>query len=612
MRADPYPLKQVMSWERRYIIPTFQRDYEWTREDQWELLADDLEAVAERLRVERHHAELAGKPAAKADESVSPHFLGAIVLDRLTPLTAGGLDLRSVIDGQQRLTTLQLLIRALLDVAIEHDSPKVRQLRRLLRNPDDVVDSDEEIHKLWPRRRDRTVWVDAMVDEPAGTPGSHRYLAARDYFAGRVRAAVADADDGDAALALVIDAALDMFRIVVIDLDDNDDAQVIFEVLNGRQTPLSSADLVKNLLFLRAEQQGVPDIEKLYADHWEQFDDEWWKTKVGRGHAARQHTNVMLSAWLTAASGEAAHPDRLYGQVRRYVTAQGVTVPEILTEISAYASHYKAYQGAPRESDERVAVAYDRMRVLGANTALPLVLWLRESWKSGGLTGDEFRDSIVAIESYLVRRVAVGSNTRAYNQTFRDVLTEVAGDASSAPTVSAVLGALDGSASWPTDDDVLAAFEERKFYDNVAGYVIKLLLGGIEEQMRADSKHTEKVSINYDDLTIEHILPRDWQKHWPLEGEGADLVVAEQRRTRYCHRIGNLTLLNGSLNSKQSNHPWPKKRPELAAFSLLRLNADLVNNPLWDEWDEDAIKARASHLADVAIKVWPRPAAGEE
>lgn len=601
-----------MSWERRYIIPTFQRDYEWTQEDQWELLADDLDAVAERLRAERHHAELANQPVAKADEKVSPHFLGAIVLDRLTPLAAGGLDLRSVIDGQQRLTTLQLLIRALLDVAIEMDSPKVRQLRRLLRNPDDVVDSPEEIHKLWPRRRDRPVWADAMADAPQATASSHRYLAAREYFADRIRSAVEDADDGDAALALLIDAALDMFRIVVIDLDDNDDAQVIFEVLNGRQTPLSSADLVKNLLFLRAEQEGVPDIEALYETHWEQFDDDWWKTRVGRGHAARQHTNVMLSAWLTSASGEAAHPDRLYGQVRRYVTSKGVTVPSTLTEISAFANHYRAYQGDPREKDERVAVAYDRMRALGANTALPLLLWLREAWSTRDVADAEFRASVVAIESYLVRRAAVGANTRGYNQTFRDVLALGSKSADPANEVIDALAALDGSAAWPTDDEVRTAFEERRFYDNVAGYVIKLLLGGIEEQMRAASKHTEKVTIDYDDLTIEHILPRDWQKHWPIDGEGADLIVAEQRRARYCHRIGNLTLLNGSLNSKQSNKPWPKKRPELAQFSLLRLNADLVTDPVWETWDEDTITLRSQRLADVAIKVWPRPPTAAE
>ena len=308
MRADPYPLHQVFALERRYIIPTFQRDYEWTREEQWELLAEDLESVAERLAVERRHAEALGGNPARADESVSPHFLGAIVLDRMTPERAGGVDLRSVIDGQQRLTTLQLLLRALLDVAIELDSPRQRQLRRLLQNPDDIAEHPEEVHKLWPRRRDRAVWVRAMSDGALAKEGDqHRYLAARAYFGERIRAA-AGSEDPQSQLDLLVDACQGLFRIVVIDLDDNDDAQVIFEVLNGRQTPLSSTDLVKNLLFLRAEQQQVEDIEALYEARWEQFDDDWWKTSVGRGHAARQHSSVMLSAWLTATFGGARTP----------------------------------------------------------------------------------------------------------------------------------------------------------------------------------------------------------------------------------------------------------------------------------------------------------------
>ena len=607
MRADPYPLRQVLAQERRYVVPTFQRNYEWTQDGQWELLADDLEAVAERLGQERHHAEVTGGNIAKADERVSPHFLGAVVLDRLPPDRAGGIDLRSVIDGQQRLTTLQLLVRALLDVAIEEDSSRQRSLVRLLRNPDDVADLPHEVHKLWPRRKDRVTWADAMADSPSGEHAAHRYFQARTYFASRLRSAISE---GVVNLDLLVDACLEMFRIVVIDLDDNDDAQVIFEVLNGRQTPLSSADLVKNLLFLRAEQQQVPDVEDLYERHWEQFDADWWQIRVGRGHAARQHANIMLSAWLTIASGEPAHPDRLYGQVRRHLDFTGAKIPDVLAEISAYAQHYRAYQAALPESDERIAEAYERMRTLGSNTALPVVLWLREQATSGRLQAVDHRDAVVDLESYLVRRVAVGANTRSYGLTFRDLLTEsmgVTGNSTDIAThVRATLAGLTGSAAWPTDAEVAEAFATRKYYDNVAGYVIKMLLAGVEEHLRTGTAQTERLNVEYDDLTIEHILPQAWGTHWPLDGEGAALVLAGQNRDAHVHRIGNLTLINGSLNSSQSHKPWAEKRAELAKFSSLRLNNDLVLNESWDTWDEDAITRRAVELANIACKVWPR------
>ena len=523
------------------------------------------------------------------------------------PERAGGLDLRSVIDGQQRLTTLQLLVRALLDVAHESESLRQRQLRRLLRNPDDVTNTPEEVHKLWPRRRDRQIWVTAMADETGDEP-DHLYLEARRYFAGRVQTFVDEDGDGSTSLDLIIDACLDMFRVVVIDLDDNDDAQVIFEVLNGRQTPLSSADLVKNLLFLRAEQQSIPDVEDLYDSHWSQFDDDWWKLNVGRGHAARRHTSLLLSAWLTACSGEAAHPDRLYGQVRRHLDRTTMTIPGVLQEISSYATHYRAYQQGDDLLDPRAEAAMDRMRRLGANTALPLLLWAREQLAHSRISTEDHQRIVLDVESYLVRRVVTGANTRGYNQLFRELLsTTQRADSEPADALRVALVSLEGSTRWPDDEQVEQAFVDRPFYDNVAQYVIRLLLSAIEDELRAQERFTESLSIDYDGLTIEHVLPQSWHQHWPIAGEGAELALAEQRRQAQVNKLGNLTLINGSFNSAQSNRPWPDKRAELARFSSLRLNNELVHSEEWADWDEQAIEKRGRLLARRACRVWHRP-----
>ncbi len=172
MQAYTYELKQILTPERRYVIPTFQRDYEWTRDGQWQLLFEDLDTAAERLGQARARAVATGASQANAEKMVSPHFLGAIVCDQL-PSPAGGLDLRAVIDGQQRLTTLQLLVRGVLDVLQEQNSPRVKQVRRLLENPADVVQHAYETHKLWPRRKDRLVWPDAMGD---ALPAAHDHL----------------------------------------------------------------------------------------------------------------------------------------------------------------------------------------------------------------------------------------------------------------------------------------------------------------------------------------------------------------------------------------------------------------------------------------------------
>lgn len=417
MNADTYELKTILTFERRYVIPTFQRDYEWTEDGQWSLLFDDLETVADRLEEARRNAELSGEPLTKAEKRVAPHFLGAIVIDGL-PHSPGSLDLSSVIDGQQRLTTIQLLLRSVLDVLLERESQRAPQVKRLIQNPADVVLDVDERYKLWPRRRDRDVWRVAMEDEVPESKG-HLYFEARKYFADRARTAMTALDGTDRTDALV-DALLSLFKLVVIDLDDNDDAQVIFEVLNGRQTPLSATDLVKNLLFLRAELNDETELEDLYDKHWAHFDDAWWKMEIGRGHAARGRRDVLLSSWLTAESGTEVNVGHLYREVRQYLIGEHKIV-DILASLSQSAGAFRKIFERPSTLPERMAEAYRRTELLSVTTALPLLVWLR-TLPPGQITREGHLRAVTAIDSWIVRRLIIGANTRGYGKKFVDVL----------------------------------------------------------------------------------------------------------------------------------------------------------------------------------------------
>ena len=371
VEAKTYPLQEILKPERRYIIPTFQRDYEWTLEGQWKLLFEDLESTADRLLEVRGSGDDGSKLKSK-EQNISPHFMGAIVCASL-PFATGGVALRSVIDGQQRLTTIQLMMRGLLDVLTESSSDRTMSVRRMLFNPDDVLEAAEEIYKLWPRRKDREVWPLAMGDSvPAyDSKSDHLYLQARKFFsdASRDYVLLEDGTVDSARLVALADAVSSLFKLVVIDLDDNDDAQVIFEVLNGRQTPLSAIDLVKNLLFLRGE-LAEEDVEDLYDKHWAQFDDDWWKKEVGRGHAQRGRRDVLLSVWLTAATGSEANVGHLYREARAYLDS-GPTTEEVLEQLSTFAVAYReVYEALPVE-DERLAAAYRRINALDITTAIP-------------------------------------------------------------------------------------------------------------------------------------------------------------------------------------------------------------------------------------------------
>lgn len=612
--AKTYPLQDILKPERRYIIPTFQRDYEWTEDGQWRLLFEDLASTADRL-LEARTNSAGGTTLAATEKTVSPHFLGAIVCASM-PFPTGGVALRSVIDGQQRLTTAQLLVRGLLDVLAETGSERTKSVRRMLRNPADVVESPEEVHKLWPRRRDRDVWPTAMDDTvPSFAKGDHLYLQARQFFANAAReyATTEDQASDPARLTALADALASLFKLVVIDLDENDDAQVIFEVLNGRQTPLSAIDLVKNLLFLRGE-LAEDDVDTLYDLYWARFDDVWWKQEVGRGHAARGRRDVLLSAWLTAVTGQEASIGHLYREAREYLDG-GPSTEHVLAELSQYAEAYRVIYGAAPVEDDRLGIAYERIKSLDITTAVPLLAWLR-TLPTETLEPDDHVRAVRAVESWALRRVWVGWQTRGYGSHLTRVLREAkAAAVKEADLVEAVVSGLQGGVlAWPTDSDIADAFDTRRFYDNLTQTRIRLLLAAIDVQLRAENPHEPAGALVYDDLQIEHLMPRKWRAYWPVTGPDGRLLVADdtdpvwvtrsEERGRHLDRIGNLTLVTGTFNRDVSNRSWDVKAPEFAKQKSLALNYPIAQSP---DWNEQRIQARAQELAAVAARIWPPP-----
>lgn len=615
MDAKTYPLQEILKPERRYIIPTFQRDYEWTRDGQWRLLFEDLATTAVRL-LEVRNSEATGSSLKTKEQSISPHFLGAIVCAGL-PFSTGGVALRSVIDGQQRLTTVQLMIRGLLDVLQKVGSDRVKSVRRMLFNPDDVVESPEEIYKLWPRRKDRELWPIALADDvPGDDSGEHLYLEARQFFADSALDFALNPEGNleEDRLGALADALSSLFKLVVIDLDDNDDAQVIFEVLNGRQTPLSAIDLVKNLLFMRSELDDE-DVDTLYDKYWAQFDDEWWKQEVGRGHAQRGRRDVLLSVWLTAATGSEANVGHLYREARDYLD-DGPGTEAILQELSTFAKAYRViYNAAPCE-DADLAVSYARIRSLDITTAVPLLAWLR-TVDPTLLPLEEHVRAARAIESWALRRAFVGWQTRGYGTHLSRVLREAKRAAEKDVDIAdaVVVGLQGGVLDWPTDGDIRSAFQERKYYRGMSQARIRLLLGSIDERLRADDPNEPPASIEYDSLQIEHVMPQKWEKHWQVTDEDGSHVAEDPadsnwlslsaERNRIVDRIGNLTLVTSSFNGSVSHLGWSTKKTEFEKQKSLVINYDLAQSKTWDE---ASIAERAEDLATVVLTIWPSAA----
>ncbi len=617
MKADTRTLQGVLHGDRQFIVPVYQRPYVWTQEAQWKPLWDDIESTVGRLAEVRKSGFQHDQDAASADTSAPPHFLGAVVIEQ-SPTRTGDVETRLVVDGQQRLTTVQLLLRGVLDAVeeVEVSKPLRAKLRKAIRNDADVV-PDDKLHKVDPRPTERAEFLAAMADERPDDEGS-KFAAARSYFADSARGFLADPrapEDpyGQGSVleqraSLLTATLVGLVKLVVIDLEDTDDAQVIFEALNARSTPLSATDLVKNLLFMRARAQHQ-DPQELYDSLWKRFDDEseWWLGLVGVGHAQRARQDWLLGDWLIAQRGQVINVGRLYGEFRDWLERSGTKPVDALTTLNDFADAYEMLHGRKPGVSDGERLAYQRIDTLNIAAATPLLLWLLVQ-PSDVLDPAERELTFRAIESYVVRRMATKYQTRAYGTVFAELL-KVAQDAPEHPGKAVIAALRDAPHGyvWPSAGEIEDSFREGRYYGpgGINQERLRLLLSGIDARLQETAPKSEPVSIDYGQLQVEHLIPQKWREYWPVaEGEGEARALAEDERERHVNRIGNLTLVTAQLNPSLSNDPWTAKKQELSKHSKLELNARLIDE---DDWDETRIDERSLWLAAQLKHVWPGP-----
>jgi hypothetical protein len=588
MQPENVRVRALFDDERTYKIPLYQRDYAWTKDDQWELLFDDLANISDRL----------GTPQAK------PHFLGAIVIqqDKQTAASLGRINQFAVIDGQQRLTTLQLLLRGILDVAndLDRQSSTAKVLTSLIRNSSYKVSGEADQYKLAPRNK--AIWRTAMEDAVPATQ-EHPYHAARGYFAERARAYVSGSP---ARLDALVNGLLLEFRVVNIPLEADDDAQMIFEVLNGRQMRLTASDLVKNLIFMSAERANQP-VNELYERHWAELEHKWWDTPLGTGHAARPRRDILISCWLATATRREVNIEDLYGEVRRYIRDNPHRdAPSILQEISSLASAFRRVVAQEGTLPSAISEGYSRIVRLKVTTALPLLAWL-EAQPIAKLPLEQRAKAVHAVESWLLRRLICGMNTRSYAKYFVQILdAAMRADDAGMPVGEAVVETLSNAQddmAWPSDDLVKHQVRAQPMYETMAKDRIVLLLSAIDSVIARERRKSDPITVEYRKLHVEHILPQTWRDNWKIP-EAPNASDIAKMRDVVKHQLGNLTLATPSLNSALSNLPWTEKRDAIRKHSLLPMNLAIVQQ---DEWNEATIAARGDDLAQKICNIWTGP-----
>lgn len=583
----------------RYQIPTFQRPYVWRKEDQWQPLWDDVRNTAESYMQDTlSNSETSRR---KSIHQSNAHFLGAVVVQQ-QHFAAGEIETRTVIDGQQRLTTAQLLLDAVQEVMETRGHSRIaKRLSLLVLNHAAFVEEDDDFFKVWPTLTDRDAFRHAMHNGlPTNEFQNSLIVQAHEFFRLEVDHWLTELpEETDVRADALEKAVAHLLELVVIDLSVDDEPHIIFETLNARGTPLLQSDLIKNMILYQAGQMEVDSDSDAARELWD-FSDAWWREEVRRGRLTDPRIDVFLYYWLTMRGRAEIRPDRVAAEFRRYSEGAPVGITDIAADMKRVGTTYRALEDGEANGYETFLY---RREVMQAGVLTPVLLWLFSS----DLSDEQKRRAVRALESYLVRRMVCRMTTNNYNVLFLGLINklESSGVTSAGDTVVSYLSEQTAHANlWPDDREFEKAFVELPLYWSLTRGRLRLVLEGIEEELRPPMAETQEVPRG---LTIEHLMPQKWQEHWPFPvapTDSEEAVARHENRNRIIHSIGNLTLVNSRLNPSLSNAPWRRKRPKLLENAVLFLNKKLWQEAP-DEWDEEAIRERSLELARVACRVWP-------
>jgi hypothetical protein len=602
MKTDVTTPQGIFGMPQHLTVPIYQRPYVWTEDEQWGPLWADIRRISDY--------RLSGSGAS------ATHFLGAVVIQQADAQPVGVQEFL-IVDGQQRLTTLQLVLDAAAAAFSERNLAALTgQLEFLTHNSTNFLRSDESSLKLRHSNRDRAAFDEVMVAEP---PVDYASLTARDsllaqaheFFAGRIGKWL-DEDFGRTrdradALSVALQSAL---QLVVIQLGADEDSQEIFETLNARGTPLTAADLIKNFTFQRLKLEGA-DETRAYAELWP-FETRFWEDEISVGRYTTTRSAVFLSQWLVSRVGKEISPRSTFSRFKFFVEHETpMSMSELMQVITEQARRYQELTVRAEDRDanlDRLALHVYRMRVAQVEITKPILLWLTEPDSAYG--PDTVGKVIGSVESWIIRRRLLRLQSSDLGRIAADLISAARGS-SDTDVVGVVEQSLTGQQSastyWPADDEVRASLATEQFYRRFSRPMQRVLLQAIEDCYRgyaSDGLSKTGIRVQRDMQQVEHILPRDWRSHWPV----AD-PAAEADRENHIHRLGNLTLLTASLNASVSNGAWLGEKGKRAALN--RHDVLLMNRTIFDRsaagWNETLIDERTDELTRALLETWPVP-----
>ncbi|MBG6226498.1 uncharacterized protein with ParB-like and HNH nuclease domain [Arthrobacter sp. CAN_A2] len=541
------------SVDREIVIPVYQRNYDWQHVNCERLLADLTSVIKE------------DRPK---------HFFGSVVVN---PETTWSL---VVIDGQQRLTTISVLILALIRL-VEDGSLKTSEadlatrLRKFLVKDDS---SRETTVRLKPVKDDATAYA-RLFGSDKDFIASSNITSNYQYFLKNLPLHGLDADQ--------LWKAVSRLEIMHLDLEKHDAPQQIFESLNSTGLALSEADKVRNLVLMDLT---TTEQNRVYEDYWNRIEKNV-------DHA----TDEFLRWYLVTKTSTTPKLDDVYEAFKKFAAKQGTKGAELLEDVRDHSEHYRDIRNSTIGEtiiDRRVK----RLNILRADVVLPFLMPVIAELRAKTVTPEDVADVLRILESYLFRRIVCDVPTNTLNKLFagmyREVRTVRGRDDSFAEVFAYSLLRRDGSARFPGDEEFRSEFEHRNMYRinrERRLYLFECLENGT-------SKDALDVATRLGDgeISIEHVMPQSLTAVWRDSlGENADEIHGE-----WLHRIANLTVTG--YNSTYSNLPFPEKRdhPEGFAASPYRLNHGIRSKL---NWGLAELRARSAELSAWALSYWALP-----
>lgn len=562
-------LREVLQGQTQYRVPLYQRPYSWTLKQLERIWADIIELA------EAHQTS----PSAT-------HFTGSLVLST-GQIGPNGTEFL-VVDGQQRLTTLSILVAAMRDHYAETEPDDLAQIARLEETflIDRFKQGDARL-KLLPTQADRLAYrsiIAGSIDHsaPSGLVEAYRFF--------RTKLRLADDPDDPHDMPRIEGAVLNGLVFVAITAKGEDNVYRIFESLNNTGMKLTQGDLLRNYLFMRAGERG----EEVY--------ETWWLPM--QKLLSPGDLEALFWIDLIWRSPDSKAGDIYSGQVDRLRHLDQEQVIDEVKRFKRLAELFAIYRDPSLEQNARVARQLRRVKSWGIGSMDVLVLfWLR--LRDEGVIGDtDVADALHLIESFLVRRIIIGAPANSLPKIFNRAVTELG----ETPSVDGLRRYFTvGRKFYATDAQVTEAVLTKPFYYQGRPNQRKTVLAWLEEATPITFLGTERIGKELADVSetsIEHVMPQTLSPAWreAIASQTDDRSVDEVHE-ELLHTLANLTLT--AYNSELSNRPFPEKR-ELLESSGLRMNHEIAAR---QTWGPDAILERGRMLAERIVTTWVGPMA---